>query len=734
MTKAKKLLSVLLSCLLVLSCCVAGFTAFAEEPEAAMETVDSSLEEDAADVSVEEDVAEAVRDYNKLIQVKDSLTPEEKEALKEAEKKIVTFGLNCADVLTSSEAVDVYTQMYNTVATAADKVLDDVDLKEALNAFQSAATDLLGSADLTGEEILERLAEAAETPAAKPDLSGYERTVVTYPEKAPKPQVEKAIPKVDDLLETILPLVGVEGGLNNMIQTQLYTSKTVGALAKALSALGELLLGSKASYAATLAECLALVEQDFYYPGDTEEGEPILNGAAKKLFEIANIEDEEKFAAAWEALEFEAGDFPFEDGDKKGFKDALASLFRPYGELASMIPLTNQLDEESGEVIYGGYEGLIPILELLDLRDIVSSADYTAFVETMTNEENDPNEIRRMEAYLRPVFDPIFNLIDDIGAAPFETVLNLLPKLGYMLKADILDNQISTMLEMMGMKEMVNDLLGQLAPEMFPNGLSLTTESIYNIVAPLLENITVKDAVVNEETGEEIAPAETISIKLDKDNFIQFINDLGGCGDAVVRDSVAAATEDAPYRVAIDSDKADAFVVFLRWLYGEVTTEENIAAFTVLIDSADMDAPIKAILKMVLPQVASGVSADDIIVLLVNALAPDVPDIGGIIDKLPDIGGITDKLPGLPELPSFGGVSGGGVSGIVNTVIDTVKGLFGGGSGDSGNDDSNSGTSQTGDPSIPKTGGKAIMSVMALAVTAAAVVGAVALKKKENDE
>lgn len=734
MSKAKKLLSVLLSCLLVLSCCVAGLTAFAEEPEAAIEAVDSNLDENAADVNVEDEVTDAVRDYNKLIQVKDSLTPEEKEALKEAEKKIVNFGLSCADVLTSSEAVDVYTQMYNTVASAADKALNDVDLKEALDAFQSAATDLLGSVDLNDVDLLNRLADAVDaSEAEKPDISGYERTVVTYPSKAPKAQVEKAIPKVDDLLETVLPMLGVEGGLNNMIQTQLYTNKTVGTLAKALSALGKLLLGSEQSYAATLAECLAMVQPEFYWPNYMdEESDPILKGAAKKLFEVANIEDEEEFATAWEALEFEAGDFPFEDGDKEGFKDALASLFRPYGELASMIPLTNRVDEETGEVIYGGYEGLIPILEMLDLREVISSAEYTAFVENMTNEENDPNGIRLMEAYLRPVFDPIFNLIDDLGAAPFETVLDLLPKLGYMLKTDMLDSQISTLLEMMGMKEMVNDLLAKLAPDMFPNGLSLTTESIYNIVAPLLNNIKVKDAVVDKE-GNEVTPAQTVSIKLDKEKFIQFINDLGGCGDAVVRDSVAVATEDAPYRVAIDSDKADALVVFLRWLYGEATTPENLEAFNTLIDNADMDAPVKSILKMVLSTVASKVSADDIIVLLVNVLAADVPNFDDITDKLPDLGGITDKLPGLPELPSFGGEGGSGIGGIVNTVIDTVKGLFGGGS-DDGNTNNGGGTSQTGDPSIPKTGGKAVMSVMALAITAAAVAGAVSLKKKENDD
>lgn len=773
MKKAKKLASVLLAFLLVLSCFTTGFSAFALESEEPNTAIEDSFNEESTDTEetiVEPDVAAAVEEYNRLMEIKDSLTPEQEEALREAEKTIIDFGLNCTDKLTSPEAIEKYNQLFSSVIDSTDKKLDEIDLTDSLSAFRTMATKLAATAEETETEFFirivnsieepydnvdiamvktayEQLPDNAEIPAEVmekyrailacigpdipstdlPDLSGYERTVVTYPVGASKSQVEQAIPNIDDLIDTILPLFieGMDDGLNAYIQNDLYTNKTVGELAKALSALGELLFGDKASYALTLLDCFIAVYPDTYYVGETETGDIILAGAAQKLLDVASVEDPEAFEEAWNSLTFENGDFGFEDGDKEGFKDALASLFLPYGPLIDMLNLqmTNTIDTENGTYTYGGYEGLIPILEMLDLKGIISSHEFTLFVEDRTSEENDPNQLRTLESWLRPLMDPIFNLIDDLGAAPFETVMDLLPKLAYMLKTDMLDTQLFTAIEMMGIsREQINGLLAEAAPDTFPNGLSLKTGDIFDLVAPMLENITVEEEVIDEETGEVITPATTISIKLDREKFIQFINDLGGCGDAAVKDSVAGGTA---YRLGLDSDKADAFVVTFRWLYSELTTDENIDSFKVLIDSSDLDSPVKFLLKTVL-SVAANMSADNVIVLLVNMLAPSTPDIDGNLPQLP-------QLPETPQLPSIG--DNGDSSGI-SGIVDTIKGFLGlGGDDNSGDANSNSGgSSQTENPSIPSGGGKVTMSAFAVAFAAAAVIGAVTLKKKEDND
>lgn len=727
MSKSKKLMSIFLACFLLLSCCSVGLVAFAEEATntaPADAVVNETLTEESTEAVEEEEVTQTVQEYVELMKNKEYLTPEEKEALKDAQAKLVKFGLNCADVLTSPEAVSTYEQMYNTAVNAAG---------DTVSAVRAAAEEALSKAGVSADDLLNAMAAADTAEVKLPSLETYERTEVTYPKGATKDQVQKAIPKLDELLEKILPMVGVEGGLEGMIQTQLYTNKTAGALAKALFALGGMFVdNSKPYYAAQLAECLMICDMDAYADVDEEENYTF-KLAVKKLMDFCDTyeteEDTAKIDAAWDALTFEDGDFLFKDGDKEGFKNTLAAFFRPYAGLAELIALPNSVDPETGDVKYGGYEGLIPILEMLDLRGVISSEEYTKFFENMTNEENDPNGIRLFEAMLRPVFDPIFNLIDDLGAAPVETVLDLLPKLAYMLKTDMLDTQIFTMLEMMGFtREAINGLLSGLAPDMFPNGLQLTTEGIYELVAPLLKNITVSEAVVDEE-GKVTTPAVTISITLDKDKFVKFIDDLGGCGDAVVKNSVAVVTEDAPYRLAINSDKADALVVFLRWLYDEVTTEDNLAAINTLIDTADLDSTAKVLIKAVLGLVASNVSADDVIVLLVNLLAPATPDIGGIVDKLPDVdfGDIGDKLPNI------GGGDNGGAGDIVSKVVDAVKGLIGGDDSSNG-DGGNGGSSITDNPSVPKTGGEVAVSLLALAVAAATISGACILKRKDDDE
>lgn len=768
MKKSTRLTSVLLAFLLVLSCCAAGFSAFAMENEETTAAVESSTDEAAAnteEVTVDPEVAVAVEEYKNLTAIKDSLTPEQQEALKKAEKAIVEFGLDCTDKLTSPEAVAAYNQLFSSVADTAGEVLADVDLAESIGTIKTMVSDLAAEVEETAAERFIRIVNSVEEPydnadiamvkaayellpdnasipaevmqkyrailacigpdiasTEMPDLSGFEKTVVTYPTGVTKAQVEQAIPKLDELIDTILPLLGIEGldnGLNDFIQNDFYTNNTVGALLKALSALGELLFGDKAGYAATVLDCYIMVYPETYYLGETEDGDILLKGAAEKLYNFMLIEDPETLEEAWNALTFENGDFGFEDGDKEGFKDALASLFLPYGTTISMLGLqmTNVVDTENGTYTYGGYEGLIPIFEMLDLKDVMSSHDFTLFVEDRTSPENDPSGLRELESWVRVLLDPICNLIDDLGAAPVATVLDLLPKLAYMLKTDMLDTQLFTAIKMMGIeRDYVDGLIAGLAPDMFPNGLQLTTEGLFDLVAPLLQNITVKEAVVDPETGAETTPATTISITLDKEKFIQFINDLGGCGDAAAKDSVARGTA---YRLGINSDKADALLVLFRWLYGELTTDENIDAFKTAVDAADMDSTVKSLLKVVLSAVAA-LPANTAFTLIINLLAPTTPDIDSILPNIPGLPNI--DLPGIGGDSSLGG------------IMDTVSGLFGGLFGGDSDSGSEGGTAQTGNPSIPQTGGKAVMSLFAIAVTAAAVIGAVSLKKKEDNE
>lgn len=182
------------------------------------------------------------------------------------------------------------------------------------------------------------------------------------------------------------------------------------------------------------------------------------------------------------------------------------------------------------------------------------------------------------------------------------------------------------------------------------------------------------------------------TFNLDKAKFLQMMKDMSGCGDAVVKNSKARGTA---YRLGINSDKPDAFVVLFRWLYGEITTRENMTAIKTVIDSTDLNSVVKMLIKTVLNRVAE-TPTDDALVALVNLAAPKAPEI-----KIP--GEIGDLFPNKDK-------------------------------DDSNKTDNNGGTQQTGDPSIPKTGGSILTICFSLAATAALAGGAMLAKKKSEEE
>lgn len=216
----------------------------------------------------------------------------------------------------------------------------------------------------------------------------------------------------------------------------------------------------------------------------------------------------------------------------------------------------------------------------------------------------------------------------------------------------------------------------------------------------MLQNIVVKEAVTETEidkNGDEIEkviePAVTISITLDKAKFLQMMTDMAGCGDAAVKESKARGTA---YRLGINSDKPDAFVVLFRWLYGEITTAENMRAIKTAINATDINLAGKMAIKVLLNRAAE-TSTDDALVTLVNLAAPKAPEI-----KLPD--SIEDLIPGRDQDKDDGGNNGG---------------------------DSKPNTEA---PSVPKTGGSIATSMFSVVAVAALAGGAILLKKKQQDE
>lgn len=159
-------------------------------------------------------------------------------------------------------------------------------------------------------------------------------------------------------------------------------------------------------------------------------------------------------------------------------------------------------------------------------------------------------------ACIRGILVPVFNLIDAIASAesPLTEVMKLFPKVAYAVDSGLLNTQIQNLIGKLGMG------LGSSI------NVDLTTEGLYEMLAPKLKDIELQAAKV-DENGEETAPAVTLSINLDKDKFVFAIKDLSGCGVYTANASIARGKN---WFVGIDGDAADAFVVLFGYLHYEL--------------------------------------------------------------------------------------------------------------------------------------------------------------------
>lgn len=614
----------------------------------------------------------------------------------------------------SQSASKMYTQCVDIAQydklTAFIAVIDSItepyrneDIVRAKDAYNEVPSGLQASipAEILAKYKAILASIAPDTPSLeKPDLSVFKKTVVTYPENATKEQVATALPRIQNLLcDVLLPLLGMEGGLTEVVENGLYTNATVTELCKFLfpTLAGLVKIDGFPSIATSfvkikpskLAGALNEPEDAGKYAGAIAKL-TAAEAAGQKAYDeyVKNggeADDVQLYTMYWTA-DFTAanGDWGFQDGDREGFLDAVSAVFRAVSIITMLLTFENNISTTNGTYTYNAYEDLVPIFEALDLRGYMSSHEYTLYVQAA----KDQNSKLAMDARIRPILVPIFNLIDDFAAAPLDTLLDVLPKLAYALESGVLNTQVGTLISKLGFG--LGDSLK----------LDLTTEGIFDLVAPMLQNIVVKEAVTETEidkNGDEIEkviePAVTISITLDKAKFLQMMTDMAGCGEAAVKESKARGTA---YRLGINSDKPDAFVVLFRWLYGEITTAENMRAIKTAINATDINLAGKMAIKVLLNRAAE-TSTDDALVTLVNLAAPKAPEI-----KLPD--SVEDLIPGRDQDKDDGGNNGG---------------------------DSKPNTEA---PSVPKTGGSIATSMFSVVAVAALAGGAILLKKKQQDE
>lgn len=383
----------------------------------------------------------------------------------------------------------------------------------------------------------------------QPDLSGMPSTDISYPVSA-----DMTYKTARNLFNAVLAFSDSDTeAFASDIQSKVFSSSFIGTVVKWLYPL----LGNASSLVAySPADLAGKLTEDKYAK------------AVQKLFDAVTYDENGKPVkniADWDNVEFENGDFGFEDGDKEAFLDALSACFRQLSLVTMIVSLENDINTTAGTYTYGAYEDLIPVFEALDLNGVVSSDEYTKLVAAAPN-------AMKMDARVRSILVPVANLIEEFAVSPVDTVLNVLPKLGYAVSTGLLNDQINTLISKIKMIKI--------------DPVDLTSEGLFNILDSKLNSL-IRTKLIKDENSE-------IAIDFGKDAFVALLSDLAGCGEYAVRDSVARGTL---YRAGIDSDKAGALTLAWNYLFGVIADKNNTSAVKSVVDSLDVAAPLKLVIK-----------------------------------------------------------------------------------------------------------------------------------------
>ncbi|MCM1365570.1 MAG: hypothetical protein NC215_11365, partial [Ruminococcus sp.] len=331
-----------------------------------------------------------------------------------------------------SACVDIgnaqYVEAFIDVINSIEEPYTRNDIDKAKAAYALVPSSLAGTLDseITAKykAILASIGPD-EQNTDKPSTDSYITTAVKYPSGYSKKQVSKAI---DNLYDVVLSVMKTdEAGVKKTLEQTVFSSAFIGTIVKLIyPALGN--LNSLVAYGPNdLANKL------------TEEKYQL---AVQKLRAAATVDENGKVVkdmADWDKVSFENGDFGFEDGDKEAFLDAASATFRTLSLITMIISLENKISTTQGTYTYGAYEDLIPVLEALDLNGVLSSDEYTKRVQAVSS-------ATQMDARVRPILAPIADLIERVANDPVNTVLDVLPKLAYALKNDIVTTQINKVL------------------------------------------------------------------------------------------------------------------------------------------------------------------------------------------------------------------------------------------------------------------------------------------------
>lgn len=305
--------------------------------------------------------------------------------------------------------------------------------------------------------------------------------------------------------------------------------------------------------------------------------------------------------SSWEKISDDALWFGFKDGDKDGFKKAVAAV------LDQFLPLFNYLLAEKDLTLFDaitlpgadGYNtAMIPLLEALGCKQ-ENIKSYDLYKPTAsTNGISD-------------ILDPIVLLLDDICRAPIKTACEIIPNIMYFVNSD-------------GIKAVMDNLL-------YPIMKFLETAGLSDMLPKELTEMNLE--INTSEMADKLLEGSDFKIKIPEFD----LKKLGNIGTAAQLTSKRTVNGSPVQYTAITSDAPAVLLTVLRFLVDTLSMPENsemLTGFMSGVMSSSGDAPAETdspdMMSMYVGNITEkfkAMSTDEIIEWLYNLLFRKTPPV-----------------------------------------------------------------------------------------------------------
>ena len=268
--------------------------------------------------------------------------------------------------------------------------------------------------------------------------------------------------------------------------------------------------------------------------------------------------------------------------DRAKFTEVLCNIVRPLQPVLEWMLLNKDfsffVDENKENLVTllgaEGYAyGVIPILEALDCKNVLTPDEYYSAAKT------------NGDAIITAITEPLFDRLDDIMTNPAEKITEILPQLIYFVNSNGLDTCFKNALHS------VYGILNAIAP--------LVKVDLYSLINIRLDEVTFESLFklllekLSEKTGQKLTAIEI-------DSFAELT-----VGKLV---SYTSANGEKAYKMVYSGDfsKAELITVIERLAIRFVMHEDNRAKLlTILKENCNMSADAEKYIKAVLDLIAT---------------------------------------------------------------------------------------------------------------------------------